>query len=105
MKIKHPGRSSHVMGPIDFFWHLLNLFAVALLLGLIAAAGARWLFWRQRLAAVAPRRLLLASAGAAMVAALAGLLLFGRDGSMAGYLLMTVASAAVLGLALVRRKL
>jgi hypothetical protein len=93
---------SRVMGPIDFFWHLVNLLAVPALLGLMAAAGARGLFWRRRLAAVSARRLLLATAAAAMLAALAALPLFGRDGGMAGYGLMVLAVAAVLGLALVR---
>jgi hypothetical protein len=90
------------MGVIDLFWHLANLFAVPLLLATIAAGGARWLFWRRQLAAVPAHRLLLATCGAAMLAAVAALPLFGRDGSMAGYGLMVLAVAAVLGLALAR---
>jgi hypothetical protein len=93
------------LSPIDFFWHLANLFAAPALLGLIAAAGARWLFWRRRLATVSAPRLLAACVGAAMLAAVAALLLLGRDGGMAGYALMVLAVAAVLGLALARRRL
>lgn len=84
------------MGPLDLFWHLANLFAVAVLFALVATAGAK-LIWRRALAAVAWRRLLLATAGAAVVVTVAGLLAFGRDGRMATYALMVVAVAAALG--------
>ena len=40
------------MGPLDAFWHLLNFFAPAVGVGLIAAALAK-LLWRRELAGVA----------------------------------------------------
>ena len=91
------------MGPLDLFWHLLNLFAVALLFALVATAGAK-LIWRRALAAVPWRRLLLASGGAAAAVTVAGLLVFGRDGRMATYALMVVAVALALGWAGFRRR-
>jgi len=91
------------MGPLDFFWHLANLFAVALLFALVATAGAK-LIWRRALAAVPWRRLLLAACGAAVGVTLVGLVAFGRDGRMATYGLMVVAVAAALGWAGFRRR-
>lgn len=92
------------MGPIDFLWHLLNLLAVPLLFAGVAAGGAR-LLWRRRLSAVPWVRLLGASAAAAAAAAVAGLVAFGGDGRMAGYALMVLAVAAVLGWAMARGRL
>ncbi|MFT3819255.1 MAG: hypothetical protein QM750_16710 [Rubrivivax sp.] len=91
------------MGAIDFFWHVVNLFAVGLLFGLLAAGGAK-LLWRRELAAVRWRRLALAAAGAALAVTLAGLLLFGRDGRMATYALMVPAAALALAWAGFRRR-
>lgn len=91
------------MGPLDFFWHLFNLFAVALLFAGVATAGAK-LIWRRALAAVAWRRLLLASGSAAAAVTMAGLVAFGRDGRMATYALMVLAVAAALGWTGLRRR-
>ena len=91
------------MGPLDVLWHLLNLLAVPVIFGGVAAAGAR-LTWRAPLARWPWHRLwLLASAAAAAVTVL-GLAVFGRDGRMATYGLMVVAVAAVLGWAGLRRR-
>ncbi|GAB1388917.1 MAG: hypothetical protein AMXMBFR78_00330 [Rubrivivax sp.] len=84
------------MGPLDLLWHGLGLFAVPLLFGLLAATGAR-LLWRRRFAARPWRRVLAAACASAAAVTLAGLLVFGRDGRMATYLLMVLAVAAVLG--------
>ena len=91
------------MGPIDFFWHLANLFAVSVLYGLLAAGGAK-LLWRRDLAGVRWQRLALAAVGAAMAVTVAGLLFFGRDGRMASYALMVPAAALALGWAGCRRR-
>ncbi|HEX5747056.1 MAG TPA: hypothetical protein VFZ09_12495 [Archangium sp.] len=91
------------MGPLDFFWHLTNLLAVGLLFALVATAGTK-LIWRRALAAVAWRRLLRASGGAAAGVTLAGLVVFGRDGRMATYALMVLAVAAALGWTGLRRR-
>lgn len=91
------------MGPLDFIWHLFNLFAVGLLFAAVAAVGAK-LIWRRALAPVTWRRLLLAAGGAAAAVTLAGLLIFGRDGRMATYGLMVPAVALALGWAGLRRR-
>ncbi len=83
------------MGPLDAVWHLLNLVGPALGLGLIAPLLAKAL-WRQELRAVPLRRLMVwvtLASGAVLLAGLAG---FGRDGRMATYGGMLVASAAAL---------
>lgn len=83
------------MGPIDAFWHLTNLFLPALLLGAVAAALAKLLWWRA-LAGVRWRRLAWPAAAAAASVVLLGLVLFGRDGRMATYAGMVLATAAAL---------
>jgi len=83
------------MGPLDFFWHLANLFGPALGLALIAPTLAK-LLWRDALRAVPWVGL----AGWVLVAdaavLLAGLALQGRDGRMATYVAMVLSTAAVL---------
>jgi uncharacterized membrane protein len=83
------------MGPIDAFWHLSNLFLPALLLGALAAALAK-LLWRRELAGVPWRRLATAAAAAAAAVVLLGLVVFGRDGRMATYAGMVLATAGAL---------
>jgi hypothetical protein len=83
------------MGPLDALWHLANLFIPALLLGALAAALAK-LVWRRDLRQMAWRRLALGACAAAVLATLAGLVLFGRDGKMATYAAMVAASAVTL---------
>jgi len=80
------------VGPLDAAWHLLNFFAPALGVGLITAALAK-LLWRRQLRGAGWLRLgLWASAGCA-VALVAALVVFGRDGKMAGYGLMLAGCA------------
>ena len=83
------------MGPLDAFWHLANLIAPGLGLGLIAAALAK-LLWRRELAAVPWRRLATWAASASIVVLLAGLVISGRDGRMGTYGAMVMACAAAL---------
>ncbi|MBI5259675.1 MAG: hypothetical protein HY855_24445 [Burkholderiales bacterium] len=83
------------MGFFDAVWHLLNLIAPAVGLGVIAATGAK-LLWRRELAPVRWRRLVLWASAAGLSALLAGLVITGRDGRMATYAAMVVASAAAL---------
>ena len=75
------------MGPLDAFWHLLNFLAPALGVGVITAALARLVWWRELRRASYARLALWAVAGCA-VGLLAALIVFGRDGKMAGYALM-----------------
>ncbi len=83
------------MGPLDLLWHLLNLLLPAVGLGLLAA-GLSKLLWRSALRAVPWRRLAGWASTAAGLALLAGLLLSGRDGRMATYAAMVLASASAL---------
>ena len=83
------------MGPLDALWHVLNLLAPALGLGVIAASLSK-LLWRRALAAVRWRRLAAWACGAALLALLAGLVLSGHDGRMATYAAMVLASTMAL---------
>ena len=83
------------MGPLDALGHLANFFLPAVLLGLLAAAGAK-LLWRRELAAVRWRRLAAGACLACAVVTLAGLVLTGRDGRMATYAAMVLACALTL---------
>ena len=83
------------MGPLDALWHLINFLLPAVSVGMLAAAGAK-LFWRGELARVGWRRLAGWATGAGALTLLAGLLIFGRDGRMATYAALVVASAAAL---------
>ncbi|MBP6776633.1 MAG: hypothetical protein KA151_05175 [Piscinibacter sp.] len=80
------------MGAIDAVVHFASFFLPALGLGAISAALAK-LVWRGELRAVRWMRLAGWSAGAAAAVLLAGLVVFGRDGMMATYAGMVVASA------------
>lgn len=81
------------MGPLDAFWHLLNLFAVPLGVGAGVALAAK-LLWRRELVGVRLARLAVFGCAAAALATLGGLIWFGRDGRMATYG-ATVAGCAV----------
>jgi hypothetical protein len=83
------------MGPLDATWHLLNFFAPALGIGLIAPALAK-LLWRAELRGVALARLSVAATLACTVALLAGLIGFGHDGKTATYGAMVLAAALAL---------
>ena len=86
------------MGPLDTVWHVLNFFAPALGLGVVAASAAK-LLWRRDLAGVAWLRLALWAALAGMVVLIGGLVVFGRDGKMATYAALVVATAVALWIA------
>lgn len=76
-------------------WHLLNFYAPAVGLGLLASLTAK-LLWRRELKDVSWLRLSVWSVGCAAVATSAGLVYFGRDGKMVTYGAMVVASAVSL---------
>lgn len=80
---------------IGAFWHFLNFFASAVGLGAIAALLAKLLWWRA-LRSARWLRLALWAAGAAGAVAVAGLMIFGRDGRMATYAGMGIATALAL---------
>ena len=91
------------MGPLDGLWHLLNFIAPAIGAALLAASLAK-MFWRRELAGVPWWRLVLWAAGAGVLALIAGLVLFGRDGRMATYgALVAVSALALWWVGFVRR--
>ena len=83
------------MGPLDALWHLLNFVAPALGVGGFGALAAK-LAWRQELRGTSWGRMAAWASAAGLAALVAGLLLFGRDGRMATYGMLVVASAAAL---------
>jgi hypothetical protein len=83
------------MGPLDATWHLLNFFAPAVGLGLIAASLCK-LFWRGALRGVPWWRLAGWSIAATSLALIGGLIAFGRDGKMATYGAMVLSAALAL---------
>jgi hypothetical protein len=83
------------LGALDAFWHLLNLLAPAVGLGLIAPTLAK-LLWRRALKRVSWLRLSLWVGSACALVAIGGLIVFGHDGKMATYAAMTLACALTL---------
>jgi hypothetical protein len=83
------------MDPLDVAWHLLGFFLPAVGLGLLSAALAK-LVWRRELRSVGWLRLALRVCAAAMLALVASLIVLGRDGTMASYAVMVLASTLVL---------
>jgi hypothetical protein len=83
------------MEPLAFLNHLVNFFVPAVALGAMAAALAK-LSWRADLAAQPWWRMASWAAAANAVVTLAGLAWFGRDGRMATYAVMVVATAITL---------
>jgi hypothetical protein len=81
------------MAPLDALWHLFNFFVPALGVGALSAVGAK-LIWRRDLAAVHWLKLAAWAAAAASIALVAGLVVLGRDGKMATYAGLVMASAA-----------
>jgi hypothetical protein len=80
------------LGPLDAIWHLLNFFAPAFGVGCLTPLMAR-LLWRRELRGSLLRVTLWTTLAAALGLA-AALVLFGRDGKMAGYGMMIAAAAA-----------
>lgn len=83
------------MGPLDAFWHLINLFVPALGLGALAPAAAK-LIWRRDLAGQSWRHLAAPAVLACAAAVLVSLVLWGRDGKMITYGAMVAACALTL---------
>ena len=83
------------MGPLDAFWHVMNLFGPALMLGALAAALTK-LLWRRELTHVGWLALAGPASAACAMVVLAGLVLFGHDGRMATYGAMVAACALTL---------
>ena len=80
------------MDPLDIFWHLLNFFLPAAVVGAVAA-GVVKLLWRRQLKAVALLALGQWAIGASALALTIGLWLFDRDGRLESYALMVLGCA------------
>ena len=89
------------MGPLDAVWHLLNFFAPAVGVGCITPLLAK-LLWRRSLRGSLPRLVAWTSLGGGL-GLIAALVLFGRDGRMAGYGLLVLGAALALWWAGLRR--
>lgn len=89
------------MGPLDAVWHLLNLFAPALGVGCITPLLAK-LLWRRSLQGSLWRLCLWATLAGALGLVVA-LVVFGRDGKMAGYGVIVVCAAVAIWWAGLRR--
>ena len=85
------------MGLLDALWHLLNFFAPAVGVGLIASGFAK-LLWRRDLKSARWLTLAAWATGACAVTLMAGLIVFGHDGKMATYAAMVGACALSLWL-------
>jgi hypothetical protein len=83
------------MGVLDGLWHLLNFFAPAVGVGVMAAWLAKLLWWRE-LKSVSPWRMAAWAVAASSLALVAGLLWTGHDGKMATYGAMVVVCALAL---------
>ena len=83
------------MSAFDALNHLFNFFLPALVVGPLSAAFAKGV-WRSELRAVRWRRLAGWATAACALALLTGLVVFGRDGTMATYAAMTLAGACAL---------
>lgn len=74
-------------------WHFLNFLAAPVFIGLAASLMARVLWWRG-MAGVSTLRMWAWSAGLGVLAALAALVVLGRDGKILSYSAMVLACAA-----------
>jgi hypothetical protein len=83
------------MGALDALWHLINLLLPAAGLGMLAA-GLSKVLWQAALRGVPWRRLAGWAGAAAGAALIGGLVITGRDGRMATYAAMVLASAGAL---------
>ena len=78
--------------PLDAVWHLLNFFAPALGVGLIAAALAK-LCWHSELKKIGWLRLSFSASAWAALVSIGGLVIFGHDGRITTYAAMVSAAA------------
>ena len=81
------------MGPLDFLWHVAGFLAPAAAVALLVSLAARVLLPESARQGSWTAALVL-DFGAGTAALLGALWLFGRDGSMAGYGALVLASAS-----------
>ena len=80
------------MSPLDAFWHIVNLFAPAWGLAALLAVAIKGL-WRREAKSLGWRKLWAWGAAGGSAAMVISLVLFGRDGRMAGYALLVLGVA------------
>lgn len=85
------------MSPLQQFWQVLDFVGPALVVGAITALLSKAL-WRRQLGAVSVTRLALWAAAAGVVALVSGLIITGRDGTMATYGAMVLCIAGAIWL-------
>jgi hypothetical protein len=93
-----PLDSIHQRNPLSFadaVLHVLNFFAPAVGVGIIAALLTKML-WRRELKSVSIGRLAAWASAACALVLIAGLVVFGRDGKMATYAAMVLAGAVAM---------
>ena len=95
-----PAQRKHVLAPSDFVWHVLGFLAPAFGVAALGALLAKVLM-RRTFAPVGWTRLLAWPAAAGLVASIAGLALFARDGRIEAHAGLVLAVA--LGLAAAAR--
>jgi Na+/H+ antiporter NhaA len=83
------------MGPLDALWHLMNFVGPAIGVALLSTTLAK-LWWRRELATVSWHRMASVATIAGTLSLVIGLIVFGRDGKMATYSVLVVASALAL---------
>lgn len=88
-------QESSVLGPLDAFGHFINLVLPALGVASGLALAAK-IVWRAELVAVPWIRMFAAGAAAGVAAILASIVMFGRDGTLAGYALLVLSCAVSL---------
>ncbi len=84
------------MSAIDVVWMLANFFAPAVGVGVMAPVLAK-LVMRREFAAVHWTPLIFTAMAASAIVLVAGLVVFGHDGKMATYAVMTAAAALAMG--------
>lgn len=87
------------MGPLDLLNHLFNFFAPALVVGVVLALAAPFLYKKKLVARVLLRHVAINFVASAVVC-VAGLWFFGRDAKMASYGAMLVAASLAQALAM-----
>ena len=80
------------MGPLDLLYHVLNFAAPALAVGVLLAVAAPFFMENRPVAPVRTAQAAINTIAGAVALGL-GLWFFGRDGKMASYAAMVVASA------------
>ena len=83
------------MQPLDVFWHVLNFFAPAVGVGLLAPLFAKTI-WRTGLASTGWRALIAWTTAASAAVLIGGMVVFEHDGKTATYAAMVLAAGVAM---------